>query len=404
MVFRTEININCVGNYACGHIYYNQPETHEVKMAQHKIEDICLARAAELFGESEPVGARLKSELRYLDATESAFHYLVLKELAELSKEEKAWMLCLGSGAPFIEYLLGASPINPLPPHYRCGVCRHVEYSTEAKDGYDLPQKMCPVCGNSLLRDGHNCSAEMHQYNNRGRRAWPYFGVQISSSVLKRLQRRLDGRLVDAESKHHIFRDIELCTTERAEKLRMLSETTGIDTSAIVMDEDAVWRQVAQAQYEDCRLDMMHPEDRDEAKRKMSNKMVGAEGEAACSVHDITRIYGYRCGSFSIYHDLEELQSPVFYATKDDIFDVLIQNGFSADRGAIMAHRIGWGNKVYLKKVPSTILGNMNSIDNLWTQHSCMAHIFGDYMLKWYEIHFPQEYKTVCADFQNLTQ
>ena len=400
MVFRTEININCVGNYACGHIYYNQPETHEVKLAQHKIEDICLARAAELFGESEPVGARLKSELRYLDSTESAFHYLVLKELAELSKEEKAWMLCLGSGAPFIEYLLGASPINPLPPHYRCGVCRHVEFSTEAKDGYDLPQKMCPVCGNSLLRDGHNCSAEMHQYNNRGRRAWPYFGVQISSSVLKRLQRRLDGRLVDAESKRYVFRDIEFCTTEKSDKLRLLSEASETDLAAIPMDEEEVWRQVAQAQYENCKLDMVSPEGRNEAKREKMNNLEDTKGEAQYSVHDLIRLFGFHTGSFSEYHDVDELWSPVFYATKDDIYEALVQNGISSDKAAMMAHRIGWGQKAYLKDVPASLLGNMYSIENLWTRHSCMVHTLSDYLLKWYEIHSPQEYKTVCAEFK----
>ena len=53
-------------------------------------------------------------------------------------------------------HLLGATPVNPLPPHYHCPNCHHLIFDAHADDGWDLPDLVCPECGAPMAADGHN--------------------------------------------------------------------------------------------------------------------------------------------------------------------------------------------------------------------------------------------------------
>ena len=64
-----------------------------------------------------------------------------------------------GIGASFIAYVLGATEINPLKPHYFCPHCLKIEFDETALCGWDLPKRFC-TCGSELQRDGHNLPFE----------------------------------------------------------------------------------------------------------------------------------------------------------------------------------------------------------------------------------------------------
>ena len=55
-----------------------------------------------------------------------------------------------------LAHLLGATPVNPLPPHYHCPNCHHLAFDVRADDGWDLPDLACPECGTPMAADGHN--------------------------------------------------------------------------------------------------------------------------------------------------------------------------------------------------------------------------------------------------------
>lgn len=79
----------------------------------------------------------------------------LVAKLRQRAREAGEWIedrMALGSS--FIAYLLGATDLSPLPPHYLCPDCHAVHFSDAAKDGFDLPPRICS-CGKRMIGDGH---------------------------------------------------------------------------------------------------------------------------------------------------------------------------------------------------------------------------------------------------------
>ena len=111
-----------------------------------------------IYGDTPPAlcWSRLAAEQAALEETDVILSIAVL---ANISKEaEKRNTLVIENGqisSSFAAWLLGASKVNPLPPHYRCPQCGNTEFVSQVKDGFDLPRKHCS-CGAEMLRDGHD--------------------------------------------------------------------------------------------------------------------------------------------------------------------------------------------------------------------------------------------------------
>ena len=60
----------------------------------------------------------------------------------------------------------GITEVNPLPAHYYCENCHYSDFDSEevkayaGKSGCDMPDKLCPVCGEPLMKDGHEIPFE----------------------------------------------------------------------------------------------------------------------------------------------------------------------------------------------------------------------------------------------------
>ena len=93
------------------------------------------------------------------------------------------------SGASFIGYLLDINcGINPLPPHYRCAHCKHSDFdvSETTRVGAELPEKICPVCGKSMIGEGFSIDP------------WFFYGSpeEIKSFIYSTLHDKLEDKLV----------------------------------------------------------------------------------------------------------------------------------------------------------------------------------------------------------------
>lgn len=62
----------------------------------------------------------------------------------------------------FTAYLLGASEINPLPPHYFCEACQRVEWADETDCIFDMRGMRTCECGATMRADGYNLPYETY--------------------------------------------------------------------------------------------------------------------------------------------------------------------------------------------------------------------------------------------------
>ncbi|MGN1358772.1 MAG: PolC-type DNA polymerase III [Bacilli bacterium] len=91
--------------------------------------------------------------------------YLIAQRLVKHSNDEGYLVGSRGSvGSSFVATMMGITEVNPLPAHYRCLKCQTSIFKDENgnelgatySSGFDLPDKACPNCGESLYKDGQD--------------------------------------------------------------------------------------------------------------------------------------------------------------------------------------------------------------------------------------------------------
>ena len=125
----------------------------------------CYSTAHDLYGDPLPkeVSERLDKELGSIIKYGYSIMYIIAKKLVENSEEKGYQVGSRGSvGSSIAAFFGGITKVNALPPHYRCPKCRYSDFETGKAygSGFDMPEKDCPVCGSSLVRDGHDIPFE----------------------------------------------------------------------------------------------------------------------------------------------------------------------------------------------------------------------------------------------------
>lgn len=131
--------------------------------------DICYNRAHELYGKELPqiVKERLEKELHSIITNGFAVMYIIAQKLVWKSVEDGYLVGSRGSvGSSLVAFMAGITEVNSLSAHYRCPNCFYYDFdSPEVKAyagnaGCDMPDKICPVCGKPLVKDGFDIPFE----------------------------------------------------------------------------------------------------------------------------------------------------------------------------------------------------------------------------------------------------
>jgi len=133
------------------------------------LREICSKKAHELYGEMLPeiVETRMNKELDSIIGHGYAVMYIIAQKLVWKSVADGYLVGSRGSvGSSFAAFLAGITEVNSLAPHYRCQKCFYTDFdSDEVKSfsggaGCDMPDKLCPVCGEPLIKDGFDIPFE----------------------------------------------------------------------------------------------------------------------------------------------------------------------------------------------------------------------------------------------------
>ncbi|MFA7385069.1 MAG: PolC-type DNA polymerase III [Bacilli bacterium] len=141
--------------------------TPKIENSEQMLRDLCFKTAHELYGDQLPtiVEERLETELNGIITNGYSVIYHIASKLVLKAVEDGFLVGSRGSvGSSFAATMAKITEVNPLPPHYRCPKCKHVEWTSESlpeiTSGYDLPSKKCPLCGEEMERDGQNIPFE----------------------------------------------------------------------------------------------------------------------------------------------------------------------------------------------------------------------------------------------------
>lgn len=130
---------------------------------------ICYDKAHEIYGPDLPeiVEARLQRELNSIISNGFAVMYIIAQKLVWKSVEDGYLVGSRGSvGSSFVATMAGITEVNPLSPHYYCSKCHYVDFESDevkayaGKAGIDMPDKICPACGEPLHKDGFDIPFE----------------------------------------------------------------------------------------------------------------------------------------------------------------------------------------------------------------------------------------------------
>lgn len=129
-----------------------------IEGCEQTIRDITFGKAHELYGEPLPeiVQQRLYRELDSIIKNGFSVMYIIAQKLVWKSNEDGYLVGSRGSvGSSVVAYMTGITEVNALPPHYRCPGCKYSDFTDYGyNNGFDLPDKPCPVCGEQLAKDG----------------------------------------------------------------------------------------------------------------------------------------------------------------------------------------------------------------------------------------------------------
>ncbi|AHF07095.1 DNA polymerase III subunit alpha [Desulfitobacterium metallireducens] len=129
-----------------------------IEGCEQTIKDIAYSKAHDLYGEPLPeiLQQRLDKELDSIIKNGFSVMYIIAQKLVWKSNEDGYLVGSRGSvGSSVVAYMTGITEVNALPPHYRCPSCKYSDFSDYGcKNGFDLPDKVCPICGEKLAKDG----------------------------------------------------------------------------------------------------------------------------------------------------------------------------------------------------------------------------------------------------------
>ena len=139
--------------------------TPKIEGSDDEVTNLTYEMAHRIYGEELPeiVKARIEKELKSILGHGFGVIYLISAKLVKKSLADGYLVGSRGSvGSSLVATFMEITEVNPLPPHYICPDCQHVEFFDDGSvsSGYDLPNKDCTECGTPYKKDGQDIPFE----------------------------------------------------------------------------------------------------------------------------------------------------------------------------------------------------------------------------------------------------
>ena len=371
----------------------------------------------ERYGNPAPIEImnRLLTEHAEMKETEMIVYLDMLSVLAsEAKKQGEHIRVRGGTGASFVAYLLGATEINPLVPHYCCPECGTVIFEGGVDDGWDLPKKVCS-CGKEMQTDGHDIPFETYRHVVQRNTSFdvsmsPNFWC-VAKSIIK-----------------EYFKDCELTATEREEN-RIITYTVTSDKSdcALTFLADTEFEQYQALERATAtsfeRVNFLQNEVLNEFRLGNTDGIPEfrtgfykdmAEEVSPNSFHDLIQIAGLSHGTGVWFDNAKDLIKQGIslrnvIAYRDDVFNhiekhmlrkEMASNGYAykimedTRRGVYFRGGVSDEMKKQLKdiEIEDWFIDSIGKIQYLFPKAHGVTYVKLAATLMWYKIHYPKEF------------
>lgn len=138
----------------------------KIDNAENIVKEMTYEKAYRIYGNPLPeiVKARLERELGAIIGNGFSVLYLSAQKLVKKSLDSGYLVGSRGSvGSSLVAFMMGITEVNALYPHYICTnpECKNSEFIEREGVGIDLPEKICPKCGQPYKRDGYSIPFEV---------------------------------------------------------------------------------------------------------------------------------------------------------------------------------------------------------------------------------------------------
>ena len=137
--------------------------TPSIEHCEEDLTNMVYENAKKHYGDPIPpeIKNRLDTELNGIISNGFSVIYFIAHKIIKKANEDGYIVGSRGSvGSSLVATMANITEVNPLPPHYVCPHCHHLEWVNETdpdvRSGDDLPEKKCPVCGEDMIHDGQN--------------------------------------------------------------------------------------------------------------------------------------------------------------------------------------------------------------------------------------------------------
>ncbi len=137
----------------------------KIENSVEDLKSLVYGKMHRLYGENPPeiVTKRVETELHDIITCHYDVIYMSAQKLVQNSLEHGYLVGSRGSvGSSLVAYMSGITEVNSLPAHYRCPNCKYCSFEVPEgiNCGADLPDAVCPECGEKLDKDGFNIPFE----------------------------------------------------------------------------------------------------------------------------------------------------------------------------------------------------------------------------------------------------
>ena len=325
-------------NSTFGDLFFSLPTEEASAQGAELVEQLC--RQEEL--PTQAHADRLEEELQRMRETQTAYHFLLLKEINEMSPGGIVLHSC--ASASMICKLLGLSSIDAL-----CPDLAENHLSTPVEFIWGLP-------GSGQL---------------------PILEAAITPEIRAEIHSKLDRKYGRVDTNDDLFRQITL--------VDQYKPAPG-DTAAQCTPERCLKALHAIAQEEAERTQAHFREDAIAETEFHSRMNLAEEMQAmtACDLPTLIRLYAYGVGNFEDKRQVGRLQEPWFFTTREEFYTMLRTLGMPKEEALEMMsrgvrsrgeRRARFMERLVSYNAPQELMDNFSKTTNLWSAAACLSRI-----------------------------